>query len=360
MNTSKMYYKIFDCCKVVEGPTRCIIYDLQRKKYYSVSKYLNTFLEKIGIHEVNSTAYNNTDQELINYLLSKEILFVMDECLINQFPASDETWLYPAHITNAIITLSKPFCFNLEFLLTQLDEIICRDIVFIFDGYLPSIKYLDEIYKSFEGSLVKTSDLFIPYSTEEVLEAYKGLTDKYNRISSIFIYGAPDNLAYKSSVVEPGNIFLQKSALLNTNEIPNITPDHFSLNGDLYRESLMYNTFFNRKIFLDQMGNVFNAPNSLNSYGNLSAEPILKIIDKVDFQKYWPLKKGIIDVCRECEFRYMCVDSRIPVQRKNGEWFHSYECNYNPYIAKWKGDDDYKTLQESGVVCNNDEFKKTK
>jgi hypothetical protein len=150
MNTSKMYYKIFDCCKVVEGPTRCIIYDLQRKKYYSVSKYLNTFLEKIGIHEVNSTAYNNTDQELINYLLSKEILFVMDECLINQFPASDETWLYPAHITNAIITLSKPFCFNLEFLLTQLDEIICRDIVFIFDGYLPSIEYLDEIYKSFE------------------------------------------------------------------------------------------------------------------------------------------------------------------------------------------------------------------
>ena len=55
-------------------------------------------------------------------------------------------------------------------------------------------------------------------------------------------------------------------------------------------------------------------------------------------------------------FRNICIDSRTPIQRKSGGWFFAEECNYNPYIAKWKGEDGYKPLIEIGVTSNKNGF----
>ena len=52
----------------------------------------------------------------------------------------------------------------------------------------------------------------------------------------------------------------------------------------------------------------------------------------------------------------MCVDNRLPHKRKENEWYHKTECNYNPYIAKWEEEEGYKTLKECGVVSNENEF----
>jgi len=69
--------------------------------------------------------------------------------------------------------------------------------------------------------------------------------------------------------------------------------------------------------------------------------------------KLWLIHKDLIDVCKDCEFRHMCVDSRLPIQRINGSWYHKTECNYNPYIGKWKGTNKYKTLEECGIIVND-------
>ena len=47
---------------------------------------------------------------------------------------------------------------------------------------------------------------------------------------------------------------------------------------------------------------------------------------------------------------------RVPYQRPDREWYHKIECNYNPYIAKWKGEDGYRTLSDCGVISNENEF----
>lgn len=53
----------------------------------------------------------------------------------------------------------------------------------------------------------------------------------------------------------------------------------------------------------------------------------------------------------------MCVDNRVPVKRKENEWYMETECNYNPYIAKWKGEKGYMTLLECDIQSNKKEFK---
>ncbi len=48
----------------------------------------------------------------------------------------------------------------------------------------------------------------------------------------------------------------------------------------------------------------------------------------------------------------MCVANRLPIKRRDESWYHQIECNYNPYIAKWKGEDGYKTLIECDISVN--------
>ena len=42
--------------------------------------------------------------------------------------------------------------------------------------------------------------------------------------------------------------------------------------------------------------------------------------------------------------------------RKVGEWFFDEECNYNPFISKWKNGNGYLSLNDFGVITNSKEF----
>ena len=66
--------------------------------------------------------------------------------------------------------------------------------------------------------------------------------------------------------------------------------------------------------------------------GNIFSQSILEILNTPKFQQYWDITKDMIDVCKDCEFRYTCVDSRVP--QKNGEtnnYCFTDKCKYNPY-----------------------------
>ena len=85
-------------------------------------------------------------------------------------------------------------------------------------------------------------------------------------------------------------------------------------------------------------------------------DELLEIIKKPTFQKYWNITKDKCDVCKNCEYRYMCIDSRVPLSRNENEWYYKTECNYNPFIGSWKGELEYKSLIECGIVANENGF----
>lgn len=89
---------------------------------------------------------------------------------------------------------------------------------------------------------------------------------------------------------------------------------------------------------------------------NVDIESLKKIFVNSDNTKLWNVHKELVDVCKDCEFRHMCVDNRLPYQRKDGSWYHKTECNYTPYICKWKDEKGYHTLEECGVISNEQGF----
>ena len=72
-----------------------------------------------------------------------------------------------------------------------------------------------------------------------------------------------------------------------------------------------------------------NAPETEELFGNitrLKLKELEAVVDSEQFQKYWSVNKDVIDECKDCELRYMCVDNRVPKQSKEGSYFFTSKC----------------------------------
>jgi hypothetical protein len=67
-----------------------------------------------------------------------------------------------------------------------------------------------------------------------------------------------------------------------------------------------------------------------------------------DFKKLWQITKNQIDVCKDCEYRYMCTDCRCFIKDPQNIYSQPSKCNYNPYVAKWKDEEGYVPIEECG------------
>jgi hypothetical protein len=123
---------------------------------------------------------------------------------------------------------------------------------------------------------------------------------------------------------------------------------------EYYCETVDFNPFFNEKIYFLKDGSISLDGESKFLNKDSTSKEITTKISKLNLEKksIWYSSKNKTDICSDCEFSGVCTDNRVPLKRKKDEWYHQSECNYNPYIAKWQGEDDYKTLKECGVTSD--------
>jgi hypothetical protein len=129
-----------------------------------------------------------------------------------------------------------------------------------------------------------------------------------------------------------------------------ISIENFVLESDTVLESFNYNTFYNRRLMVNQ-----------KNYQKIEAllalkKPLLELSKKINKLQpsfdLWEITKSKIAICRDCEYRKICVDS-INIELNNDYYVRVVECPYNPYIAKWNTEEGHQTVPESiadGVV----------
>lgn len=354
-------YIITSTCLITRGEFRSVIYDLQKYKYDFVPNAVNDFLQSFElksfeeIYKDTELKYKGIVKEYLEYCLEREyILFIPKDVNKDRFPKLDLKFDSPAIISNISFKLSD----NLTLANDKIKDIIivtkCQNIQLILEK-----EYIIENIFSLLNCIA-----FIGLRSIEIITKYKNnydytlITKQYKNISFIYLYSAPKNEFLKFHVLGLQQIF----SSINDFEITyDKSLEFFNVNIALFTESQKHNTYFNSKLHIDTNGAIKNAPLAKTVFGNVynltNTDEILAIINTKEFQKYWYVHKDLIDVCKQCEFRHMCVDNRIPKQRSNNEWYMETECNYNPYIAKWNNEDGYKSLSECGVVSNQVGFK---
>ncbi|MEX0595506.1 MAG: radical SAM protein, partial [Candidatus Paceibacterota bacterium] len=70
-------------------------------------------------------------------------------------------------------------------------------------------------------------------------------------------------------------------------------------------------------------------------FGIVSNDQINDIITKEAFNSIWKISKSNIEICKDCEYRFMCPDNRIPQKKVDNSYQFDEDCNYNPYTNEW-------------------------
>lgn len=106
-------------------------------------------------------------------------------------------------------------------------------------------------------------------------------------------------------------------------------------------EALNHNSCFHKKTGIDIDGHIKNRPAMSRSFGNIRDTTLEEALRHKDFKRYRNLTKDGIEVCKDCEFRYICTDCRAYTEQTHFDQNQldvskPLKCDYDPYTAEWQ------------------------
>ncbi|MGB3467495.1 MAG: grasp-with-spasm system SPASM domain peptide maturase [Cyclobacteriaceae bacterium] len=322
-------------CLPVKGAIRSTICDIQRGKYYYVPNDLADILSsrKVHLHTVYKE-YGDENHDVLNqyfdYIISNELGFIDDDPDV--FPSLNMEWQTPSKITNAIVDLEQNM-FDQSTYSTAFEELSsfnCHSIQLrFFNGV--ELKWLEKLLTSFQETRFKDIKLVLKnlFTAEEL----KNLIEGFGRISEIILFASEQTKLIEISGV---SVIYIKDQDIDASNCGNICRGGFSVNIEHYTESQEYNSCLNRKISIDQSGNIKNCPSQSFSYGNNSNTSLTEVLRNKNFKSLWSIKKDDIKICQDCEYRYICTDCRVFLEDANDQYSKPLKCSYDPYTATWQ------------------------
>lgn len=339
-------FYLFENCRPVRGITNSIICDLQRKDFCYIPNELYTLLIE---HNGKKT------KELLNYCdkdtLNEYFDFLIEEDYVhignykNLFPKIDLNFYEPAEINNCIIDLPQNLETNyLQNLAYQLEKLRCKNLeIRCYDLlHLETINNFLSFLEENEFFLQSVGLVFSNKNEFIKIEEIKNLLIEFPRITSLLIFGSN-----KNEFIPPirnngtGYIILLEKSIDSQKSCGNICQEYFVCNMEVFTESLNYNSCLHKKISIDNEGNIKNCPSMSQSFGNIRDVTLENALNHSEFKKYWNLTKASIEVCKDCEFRYICTDCRAYTEQTNInneglDISKPLKCGYDPYTGEWE------------------------
>ena len=255
-------------------------------------------------------------------------------------------WDAPSYIIQAIIDFNQNSKHNINNISKQLNSLNCKHLQLRFYD-IPQKGYLNKMLSFFDSSTLQSIDIIIPFSSKYSYEFFTKLTVIFQRINSIIITNSPkDELKGIYGKNANATINYIKKEIKDESACGVVDISYFVINLKMFTESQKHNTCLNRKISIDVNGDIKNCPSMAKSYGNIKNTTLTKAIKKQGFKDLWYIHKDLIEVCKDCEFRHICTDCRAYLKKPENIYSQPKKCNYNPYIAKWKGQEGYFTVKE--------------
>ncbi|MDR2836511.1 MAG: grasp-with-spasm system SPASM domain peptide maturase [Bacteroidales bacterium] len=332
MKKNNMYFKLYSDNVIIKGAKNYLIYDLTLSRIKEIPELLFFVIKECEIMTYEQVKIKNKDikkgiDTYINHLINDNWgTFVSD---VAAFPEINFEYLRPSKISHAIIELN----FNETHKKTHQKAIFelmnfnCNHIQFIISDKKKS-EYFDFInkiiYKSNFTSVIIKSQFDGNEYDEQKIRCY---LQNNKRIKKIFFFDADVEKTIIISEPFTSKLILTKQPM-NTCSVKQPV---YILNRLFFYESLHKNNCLNGKICIDKNGNVKNCLYIDEIFGNIKKNSIKSIIDNTKFCNLWDLSKDKIEICKDCEFRYMCFDCRFLLSDKANTISKPLFCNYNPY-----------------------------
>ena len=326
-------------CIPVKGAKNAIICDLQRNNYVQIPMDLYLVLTQHkgkSIDEIKAHYEHQYDEIIDNYfqvLLKNEFAFLTDTPEL--FPKLSLDWEEPMEVSNAIIDFDAISDYDWRSAIRQLSDLHCKFIQFRFyhpialDTVLNILDYMDEIQSNSIGV-----DFAFAYPEDSKLEDFVALFQVYKRINNVVLHRSPNGKRVQSMgssrylILMPGAIQSEKSCGV-------IDKGLFSIHLKTFAEAQKHNTCLNGKISIDKRGMIRNCPSMPTSFGSIDSSSLVEALQEKQFKKYWNINKDQINVCKDCEFRYICTDCRAYTTDPENDLSKPLKCGYDPYTGQW-------------------------
>jgi SPASM domain peptide maturase of grasp-with-spasm system len=286
--------------------------------------------------------------EYFRFLLEKKLGHFISFKEFSMFPKIGFEYNYPGTFSNCIVEVS-----------TESNPCLINNVIRELSLELNVLNYLIHIhsYNSL-NDLLAIINVFktLRYNSLEVVfnllkkEDYRKLDELTDSgiISKLSVHNSKNNIQIHGTNYYESEFTGSSCAKIHISRM--------IVNMEYYAESISYNTCLHRKISIDTHGNIKNCPSSTKSFGNIKDTTIEQALNHPDFKKHWNITKDQIDVCKDCEFRHMCTDCRVFIKDPENIFSQPAKCTYNPYIAKWQGEDGYVPVEECGTYTRETGF----
>lgn len=331
------YFKLFSCCIPVRGKYESVIYDLGRGDYIKIDNLLYEVLQKsdgVSIEELKMFYNNKFDKGIESYFnlfVKEEIGFYTDDP--QMFPDLSLSWDSPYKISNAILEIDSRNGYDIVNTLEQLNELGCRDIQLIFIDIF-KIDWLGNILDKFMHSRFRSYQIFMPYDTTLNTQIYIDVIERYKRIAGLIIYNAPNKMGSIDKKTAFSRLFITESTL---NYDKTVEVKDFIVSMDTFTEAQHFNIALNRKISICADGTMKNFLSFCENFGNVNQIKISDVIEDMLFKKKWNINNDVIEICRECEYRYMCT-SNSDIFQDEDKWYKTIYCDHNSHSDSSSGE----------------------
>jgi SPASM domain peptide maturase of grasp-with-spasm system len=337
----KKRFKLFANCLITSGYFRSIIVDTQRSGYYlvphSLVQLFDTNLCIAALPQNSDRSSVNIYNEYISHLVREELVFEVFEEEIELFPAIDTTFIFPSSISNVIIDVNYHVQ-DFYRIAMELQSINCLHLQLRFFCAL-DLRLLQVILDKFKECFLQSIDVVVPFCakvTHKVLKDICAIVTGNKLIRTFYIGSSPINKVLTSASDGVGLVVQTKSSASSILNCGIVSKDYFNFNLMHFTESQHHNTCLNRKISIDEHGEIRNCPSMPKSWGNIKDTKLIDVVNNPEFQKLWHIKKDEITKCKDCEFRHICTDCRAYRENPDDLYSAPLKCGYDPYTGVWE------------------------
>ncbi len=312
---------------------------------------LSIIVKKLEVESIDSVLKYYSDEksrsnilEYIEFLIENEYAIIGDLYLKQHLSEMSITDYRPEIVENSIVCISNS---NIEPIIRFLNEIqffLCNRLELRIQEL--SISNFEKLMSAFINSTFVSILIRSKYINELFNSSIEKIINKEQRISKHIIYNSPQSSAVDKSIyIRENTDFINDCGIIES--------DNFSINREVFISSSCANTCLSKKVSINFDGKLCSCPSIVTDNKYNTIESFIKS------NHYNELKRTVkdeIEVCKDCEYRRMCIDCRAFTDSKERPNARPSKCGYNPYIAKWSHEKGYRNLAESGVISNEKEF----
>jgi SPASM domain peptide maturase of grasp-with-spasm system len=330
-------FMLYANCVPVKGARRSSICDLQNRRIQLIPNDLFDILTKFKglpapeIKRRFAPQDGKTIDEYFDLLVKQGYGWWCEEPEL--FPEMDLSWRRPETVTNAIIDVTKGSDHNYQYIFSQLEELGCQAVqVRAYDPLL--LDQLEIIALAGESGRLRHLELIIGFQPGLTADSLTEFCKRHQVVSRIILHSSPQRSQSMAGTLPIPIVFDTYSIVPDS--CGEVSPGYFSPCLQHFTEALQFNTCLNRKISVSADGEIRHCPSMKDSLGNIRNTSLASAVNAPRLVQMSRITKDQVEVCRDCEFRYVCTDCRAYTLESGNPYSKPAKCSYDPYTATWK------------------------